>query len=178
MARRRFGSAVSSHFMIIILVQSCVCRRRCRCNDLCIKQKHIIAHCVIVDSTCLVLNLSTLSILVASSFITNATCCDTDNCIALFHLHHLSAVFVVIARCCLKFLFSLFFVFLLSPLWLHIPLCLTMTSRLHALPSTLSMFAIHVTIYLMMLLSLSMHVDVIICKLCKQICYVLQLQQY
>ena len=102
----------------------------------------------------------------------------TDNCIALFHLHHLSAVFVVIARCCLKFLFSSFFVFLLSPLWLHIPLCLTMTSRLHALPSTLSMFAIHVTIYLMMLLSLSMHVDVIICKLCKQICYVLQLQQY
>ncbi len=41
-------------------------------------------HFVIVVFTCLVLHLSASSISVSSSFITNATCCDTDNCIVLF----------------------------------------------------------------------------------------------
>ena len=81
-----FGSCVS-FLMIIILVQSNACQRRCRCNDLSFKQKHVIVHCVIVVFTHLALHLSALSISASSACISNAMRCGTDNCIVLLCLH-------------------------------------------------------------------------------------------
>jgi hypothetical protein len=109
---------------------------------------------VIFYSTCLGLHLSALSISVSSLLITNSTCCDTDNYIVLLHFNHLSAVIYVFALCCLIVL--IFFVlraFVVAFVFSYL-IVLTMASRLHTLPLTLSLFTIY--------MSLLIHLDVII----------------
>ncbi len=100
---------------------------------------------VIINSTCLGLHLSALTISVLSLFISNSTCCDTDNYIVLLHFYHLTAIIFVSALCCLiVYIFFVLFAFVVAFVFSYLIVFNNDKQATHAVITVVTVCNIHV----------------------------------